>query len=480
MSFQLEFKTLVKLLNLRRLTLALYPIPFLAISTLSIIYNDSLIYRYASLGLDSYTVSKGVFVLCTLDLLFKVLFQSSIGINTNQYLVLPIKKGTIVRFILIKSLLGPPNIYYLLILPLLISLFTSPSAGDPHAGIFIFNIFIILLVNSLVGFLLKEAVWNSRLKFLVFGITLSLVITMEGYGSLGAFDFIVPITHHWLLLTSVLLLLLSFLSWITYKLIIQLLYDSDNIRSRRLNLHRLISRLLPNMPVALLIIDECYLIMRNKRTSQFLLGQMVMNIIIIYFIRDFGLDVNHAGYALSVMVFTISYAMSSYIQISFGWQSRYFAGLLSKPILIKQIFSAKILLFDLYNVVFYLISVISIGSNYPLLLIATAALCFNIGVNAYLLTVFTLFNTSPVDLSRSTIMNYEGVNSVQIISTLLFIATPLLVFQISSYFLSNLYSMGIVCLVGLISMGFHHRYLAFIAKAFSHYKFRILEGFQSK
>jgi hypothetical protein len=83
-----------------------------------------------------------------------------------------------------------------------------------------------------------------------------------------------------------------------------------------------------------------------------------------------------------------------------------------------------------------------------------------------------------VDLNSSILFNYQGYNSVQIISMSLAVCLPLVfLLFISSYFTQS-YSLIILNILSIVSLLNYKRWLLVISKQISKRKFINLEGYR--
>jgi len=417
-----------------------------------------------------------------IDLLMRYLMQALPTFAIESYLHLPIRKNTIVHFVISKSVFHFLNLFGLLIfLPFGLTT-VLPALGGTAALIWILSIILLVLNNNFLATYLKRQLVAKPL------ITLAAGLILAGLAILDSFDIIKLSSLSssfiiFILKNPVMVIIPVILAVSTYSLnfffLKKKMYPDEVIKKKSLQVQDIprIKYLTSMGLTGDLIMMDIKLWWRHKRTRSIL---FMFPLFILYGLAFYpqAMYRSQIGWLLFVGIFMTGGMTMNYLNYAFGYESNHFDGILTSKIDINRYMKAKLSIGMLINTVCYIITIPYLFFGYEILLINTVAFLFNLGFLSYLLLFMATFNKKRMDLSKGSSFNYQGVGLMNWLVLIPAFLLPVIIyapFGLMGYKYAGLLTIGGIGLIGLITRKF---WVRMIEKSFYTRKYEMAEGFR--
>lgn len=437
----------------------------------------------ASKDQSSYEVLASVLLYyVAFDILTRFFLQKLTAVDLQKFLLTPLKKSAIFHFSLSTSFFNIFNLFgWILLLPFSWRVI-SPELGTGIGTNWLLAAFTIPLIGNYGAMYLKriEMVSNFKGIFILLALVLLGFLDYMGWISLLKISGIIFNTlHSW-----------SF-SWIGYWMAATILYI---INYRLLSKYSHLDDWYENDKSAsgigqftwlekkgtstAILATEIKLILRNKRTKNALwLGFLVLFYPVIFFSND---GFSSQSWSVFVGIFVTGIFMINYGQFMIAWESAGFDGLLTRNISQIQYFQAKFWLLAGSCIIMFLLSTPYIFFYNDFFIPHLACLFFNVGVNSYFLLWASTYNRKRIDLSRGSMMNYQGTGITQFLITIPLMVVPILIVAIPMALGRDNLAWIILISLSLLSLALHKFWMKGIIANFNERKYLTADGFRQK
>lgn len=192
-------------------------------------------------------------------------------------------------------------------------------------------------------------------------------------------------------------------------------------------------------------------IWRNKRPKSVLLLTLLF--------LGYGLMVfpqeEYQGNGFMYMTFSIIITgmfTLNYGQYLLGWESGHFDHILSRNVSYYQFYRSKFLLFALVSTVCMILSIPYAYFGWEILLSVFCVYLFNVGVTAPVVMFFGSLNPKKIDLSKGTVMNWQGVGAAQFLLIIPVMGIPMVFYGIGALFWDTDHAMILIGMIGVIGV----------------------------
>ncbi len=323
------------------------------------------------------------------DLLIRYLMQALPTFTIESYLHLPIRKRTMIHFVISKSIFHFLNLFGLLIFVPFGLTTVLPAYGGTAALLWVFTILLLVLNNNFLATYFKRQLVSKPL------ITLAAALVLIGLAFLDRFDviklssvsssFIKIILENQILIILPVLFVLSSYS-LNFFFLKNKMYPDEVIRRKSVHVQE-IPRIKYLTTLGLtgdLVLLDIKLWWRHKRTKT-ILYMFPLFVLYGFFFYPTPIYREQVGWLLFVGVFMTGGMTMNYLNYAFGYESNYFDGILTRRIDMDIYMKAKLSIGMLINTVCYIITIPYFLFGYDILLINTVAYLFNMGFLSYLL-----------------------------------------------------------------------------------------------
>lgn len=429
-------------------------------------------------GQNVVTVFNGFIIYYFLyDLLMRFYLQEIPAIEISHYLLLPIKKSRIIHFILTKSIFTFFNI-----LPLFLTVPFAfkqilPAYGASGMLMWFLSIYLFVFFMSFLTVYLKKELSDKPIIPIILALAV-LAISGLDYLNIFSLESISSVIFNNSGLTPVVTLSLALLLVAIYAFDFQFFKNRMHLESfSKQKAEKVYSGnellfLSKFGKVGDLIALETKLMLRNKRPKSVLVLSAFFLLYGLIFYAQYT-PAENMNMLVFIGIFITGGLMINYGQFSFSWESSYFDFLLTKHINIQEYITAKYYLFGAASLICFLLTIPYALFNSEILLINLAATAFNIGVNSIVMMYMVGKKPKRIDISKSSVMNYEGTGAAQFIMMI-----PLLVFPICINWLVSLVAglwggVAAIALIGVLAILFRDSIINLLIKRFIKNKYII-------
>ena len=424
----------------------------------------------------------------TLYLLFgglaiRFMMQQLATINISPYQTLPVKRTTIVNYLLFSPLLNPVNyIIFFVIIPFAIRS-VSVDYNSLTAFVFVLNFFFIVCFNSLIASFIKRKFGSNFWGFLGVILAFGVVILLEYFKifSLFAvsgilFDFI--LFNPFGLLVPVVAVGLAYslnrsffdknyyVEKFEKKIKTEQTYNRSNLAF--LNRFGIIGEIMSL---------ELKLIWRHKRSKNVLYMLFFFLFYgLIFYTND--LYANSYGWVFFCAMIMTGAGMLLFCQWIISMNSSHFDSLMTRNISIRSYLTANYCLIQASNILTFILTTPYFLFGKTIALTQIAAFLFNCGVNAFLLIYFATYNTKRIELSTGSAMNFQGVTFKNFLVVLPIMFVPMMMIGIFSLFKVANIALIIFSIMGIIGLLFQKQLITLCVNQFNKRKYAMCEGFR--
>jgi hypothetical protein len=430
---------------------------------------------------DPFVVANGfLFYWFIADLMMRFFLQKLPVMSVKPLLTLPIKRSTIVHFVLGKSALSFFNFLPLFaIIPFSIMLM---GQGYESAQIipWMFALIISVLVINFLNFIIEALSSKIDLPFLPILVVVGVLYGLEYFGifsmtSLVGNAFIAISNNPVLIVVPIVLLVICYV--FNFRILREKLFLDSSLKSKvtevkaaDLSWTKRFGDIAPFMQL------DLKLIWRNKRTKS---SAFIMIIGLLYGLFFYTQPIYRDSlYAASfVGIFSTGIFLISFGQFIPAWDSGYYKMLMSQNIKYEQYLRSKFVLMMLSVVIMFVLGIPYIYFGWKILVMHFAAAVYNIGVNSHIMLYGGSFNRKKIDLNQRAAFNYQGTGAVQWIIGLPIMLIPLILFTLGNYFIGFEAGVAILILIGVTGIIFHKKLMKFITKRYLDSKYKMIDAF---
>ncbi|MFB6257445.1 MAG: DUF5687 family protein [Flavobacteriales bacterium] len=424
-------------------------------------------------GLLFYTIGVG--------LLLRFFIQQLPLLDIKRYLHLPIKKGTLLHMVLIRTYTSFFNLVPLaLILPFFF-IAVIPEHSPIVAFSWLFSLLSIVAINNLLAFYLKKEFARNPWFVIAFGALLLGVFLGDYYTAFDLMAWSRASFAPFLSIPSLVLIPMGLVGvfhallhrWIRQFLVLdgalgqrveKVREGSDFGLSRFGNVGRLAA-------------FELDMIRRNKKSRTFAL---VAFFFLLYGLIIYPNPVYEDKY--SMMIFTgiliTGIFMMNFGQLHFAWDSGHFDKIMTSHISLRDYILSKYLVMVASVVLMFLLSLPYAYFGPVIILAHFSAMLFNIGFGSMVLLFLAMYNRKGMSLSKSNMFNYEGVQASQFLLIPFIIVLPFLLYLLFLSFGYPLMGVGSIGVLGFIFLLLHPFFFPVLEKMLKKRKHSIAEGFR--
>lgn len=416
------------------------------------------------------------------DLFIRYMMQGLPTFDVESFLHLPVKRRTVVHFMLFRS-----GLHLLNYLPLLVFIpFALNSLALVYTPLQVFGwllslVFLTFMNCFLATYLKRQLVskaWITGLSALVLiGIAvldaLGIIKLTNISGTIFNFLALYPLYA----LVPLALMLLAYL--LQFRFLLARMYPEEIIRRKEYDTSD-IPRIKYLESLGLtgdLILLEMKLWWRHKRTRS-MLYMLPLFVFYGFFFYPMPTYKNQFGFLIFVGIFMSGGLMMNYLNYAFGYESNYFDGILTRKIDMSRYIKAKLTIGMLLCTFCFIITVPYVFFGWNILFINTMAFLFNIGFLSFIMMFMATFNKMRMDLGKSASFNYQGVSAMNWLILMPAFLLPVLVllpFTLAGY---PYIGLAVIGGIGIIGFLFRNIWLRQITGNFFARKYTMAEGFR--
>ena len=435
---------------------------------------------------DSVTFLNGIlFYYFGVEFMMRYFLQSLPVLDVQPYLHLPIKKSSIVHYLLGKSFLHVMNFITLLLFSPFAFQVIAASEGTNAAWSWLLSIWLLSLTLHYIVILFKKQLDDSIWGMLLLIAVIVLFGGADYFGwfklsAISASVFTVFIKQHLSFLIPVALFIALYI--LNFRFFRQIMYIEDmaNHKNSSYGVTKDVAFLNRFGAMGEWMNIEVKLILRNKRPRNILFLSAFFLLYGLIFYTNKSYTEEMPAFLLFIGIFITGIFMINYGQFLFSWQGGHLDFTLTQPISMREFVESKYWLLSTITIVCFLLSIPYVYFGWKILLIHFAAVLFNLGINIFVLLNMAMWEPKKIDLKKGAAFNYQGVGAAQWLMGIPVILGPYLIYL--PFSLMGYPNAGLVAIggVGLIGIAFSKQLLNLTTKRLIEKKYSMAASFRKE
>ena len=414
-------------------------------------------------------------------MLLRYFMQQLPVMNVKPLMVVPIKKNTVIHFLLGKTAFSFFNFLSLfLFLPLTIVLLVK---GYPALNVlsWFVSILLITLSTNYLNFLINK----SNLWFYIIAPLLLGLIALE-YFQIFAISKPLGVAFNALYNQPYLILIPASLLYVLYRLNFNFikkgfyLDDSVSKKVKEVNATDL-SWMNRFGSVAPFLKNDIKLIWRNARPKQVL---MMSFLFLFYGLIFYTQDTykNMPAFLAFASMFVTGGFLMSYGQLVPSWDSEYYKLLMSQNIPYRKYLESKWYLMVVAVSISFVLSTPYLYFGWKIFAMIAAGALFNVGLNSFITLFGGALNRVPIELNvkAKAFSNTNGFNPTQLLIAMPKILGPMILFYIPYKLINFEAGLIVLALSGVLGIVFRNYFLRKIEQTYQKGKYKTVAAFGEK
>jgi len=415
------------------------------------------------------------------DLVIRFFMQQLPVMNVKPLMAIPIKRNTIINYLLGKTAISFFNfIPVLIFLPFSIVLINE---GYPVLNVvcWFFATLFLGLSNNFINFLINKS-------HNVFYVLISLLALLIGLEYFNIFKFSTPIgtafnaLYNNPILVLIPLFLMLGLYYANFKFIKKEFYLDDVVSKKIKEVNAAdLSWMNRFGSVAIFLKNDVKLIWRNARPKQV----MMMSFLFLFYGLIFFTNKTYNDLPV-VLVFAAMFVTGGFL-MTFGqlvpsWDSEYYKMLMSQNIPYKKYLESKWYLMVIGVTLSFILSTPYLYFGWKIYGMIAAGALFNIGLNSFITLFGGALNRVPIELNvkAKAFSNTNGFNPTQMLIALPKLGLPMLLFYLPYKFISFEAGLFVLAFSGILGIVFKNYFLNSIEKLYQSGKYKTIAAYSEK
>lgn len=414
------------------------------------------------------------------DLFVRFFFQKLPVMSVKPLLTLPIKRKTVVNFVLGKSALSFFNFLPLFaIVPFGIMLI---SEGYKTSTILIWMLVIVIitLINNFLNFIIESLSSETELSFLPIILLVGGLYGLNYFGIISFTDLVANGIQGIVanpIMGVIPLLILVALYFYNFKILKEKLFLDSSLKTKtqeastsNLEWTKKFGDIAPFMQL------DLKLITRNKRAKSSL-WMLALGLLYGLFFYPQPAYMEMEFMFVFIGIFVTGIFLINFGQFIPAWDSSYYKLLMSQNIKYKKYLKSKFTLMILSVIMMFVLSIPYVYFGWKILIAHFAAAIYNIGVNSHVIMLGGSYNRKKIDLDKRAAFNYQGTGAVQWLIGIPLMLVPMALFGALNFFINFETGIAVIILLGLAGIMFHQKIMKFITKKYLDSKYKMIDAF---
>jgi len=415
------------------------------------------------------------------DLLMRFFLQKLPVMNIKPLLVLPIKRRSILHYVLGKSAVSFFNFLPLFaVIPFGIMLILE-EYSTTTAVVWMVTMVIFTLIINFLNIIIESRSAETELSFL------PIVLIASGLFALNYFEVVsfssllangINAIDANPILILIPLTILGVVYYLNYAFLMKKLYVDGSLKAKTQTAStsdmawtRRFGTIAPFLQL------DLKLLWRNKRPRS--------SIFILIIGLAYGLFFypNPVYQGLEWLFVFVGIFVTGIFIINFGqfipaWDSAYYKLLMSQNIKYKEYLNSKYTLMVMSSIIMFVLSIPYVYFGWKILLIHFAAMVYNVGINTYIILLAGSFNRKKIDLTQRAAFNYQGTGAVQWLVGFPLLFVPVGLFFAPYKFIGFEAGVAFLIILGATGIVFHQKIMRFIVTKYLNSKYKMISAFE--
>jgi hypothetical protein len=416
------------------------------------------------------------------DLVIRYFLQKLPAMSIAPYLHLPIKKASLVNFMLVKSIWSPFNlIHFVIFIPFMTEVFANLEFWSAMGWTISFSS-LVFFNNYLLLYLKRTSEINAKV-YLGMLASLVLILLLDWFDlvdfqvvSASVFNsfFLYPAAS----LVPVALILGAYL--LNFKYLMANMYLNKISKTKQNEVSYVGSGILSRFGLVGRLSElEFKFIWRNKRPRAVLL----MTILFL----GYGLFVfpnpQYAGSYYMYILFSIIITgmfMMNYGQYLLGWEGSHFDHILTRNVSFEDYYLSKFLLFAIVSGAAMVLSLPYVYFGWDVILILFCVFLFNLGISSHIVMFFGSMNPKKIDMTQGSVLNWQGVGAAQFLMIIPVMALPIVIYFIGNMLWGPNGAVILFGVIGLLGLAVTRFWIGLLAKWLRGQRYEISNDFRNQ
>lgn len=415
------------------------------------------------------------------DLLMRFFLQKLPVMNIKPLLVLPIKRRSILHYVLGKSAVSFFNFLPLFaVIPFGIMLILE-EYGTTTAVVWIITMVIFTLIINFLNIIIESRSAETELSFLPIVLIASGLFALN-YFEVVSFSILLANGINAIDANPILILIplaiLGVVYYLNYAFLMKKLYVDGSLKAKTQTAStsdmawtRRFGTIAPFLQL------DLKLLWRNKRPRSSIF------ILIIGLLYGLFFYPNPVYQGLEWLFVFVGIFVTGIFIINFGqfipaWDSGYYKLLMSQNIKYKEYLNSKYTLMVMSSIIMFVLSIPYVYFGWKILLVHFAAMVYNVGINTYIILLAGSFNRKKIDLTQRAAFNYQGTGAVQWLVGFPLLFVPVGLFFAPYKFIGFEAGVAFLIILGATGIVFHQKIMRFIVTKYLNSKYKMISAFE--
>ena len=414
------------------------------------------------------------------DIVMRFFLQKLPVMSVKPLLTLPIKRSTVVNYVLGKSAVSFFNFLPLFaIIPFSIMLINDGYAASMIITWMFAMILVVLIINFL-NFIIEAFSAESELSFLPLIIVVGALFGLDFFNILPIRallgDGLTSIANNPILIL-VPIAILAMCYWYNFKILKQKLFLDSSLKTKvtevnaaDLSWTKRFGDIAPFMQL------DLKLIWRNKRTKSMAM-LMVIGLLYGLFFYPQPMYADKEFMFAFIGIFSTGFFLINFGQFIPAWDSGYYKMLMSQNIKYEQYLRSKFVLMVMSVAIMFILGIPYVYFGWKILLAHFAAGIYNIGINSHIILYGGSFNRKKIDLDKKAAFNYQGTGAVQWLIGIPLMILPMGLFALINWLVGFGAAITVLIVLGLLGVVLHKKLMKIITKRYLDSKYKMIDAF---
>jgi len=414
------------------------------------------------------------------DLFVRFFFQKLPVMSVQPLLTLPIKRSTVVNFVLGKSALSFFNFLPLFFIIPFGLVLIDKGYDISMIVIWMITLLLITLINNFVNFIIESLSSETELSFLPIIVLVGGLYGLNYFGIISFSDLIAigitSIINNPILLIVPITLLLAFYT-LNYNVLRKKLYLDHSLKTKtkeatstNLEWTKKFGDIAPFLQL------DLKLITRNKRAKS-AIWMLVLGLLYGLFFYPQKIYMEMEFIFMFIGIFVTGIFLINFGQFIPAWDSSYYKLLMSQNIKYEKYLKSKFTLMVISVIIMFVLSIPYVYFGWKILLAHFAAAIYNIGVNSHVIMLGGSYNRKKIDLDQRAAFNFQGTGAVQWLIGIPLMLVPMGIFALLNFLVNFQTGVAVIIALGLMGIVFHQKIMTHITQRYLNSKYRMIDAF---
>lgn len=417
----------------------------------------------------------------------RFLLQTLKTIDLQTYQVLPIRRNTIVNFLLLRPLFNVANYVSLVTLvPFAVKSIAAYYSGGIVLQFVIIWVLIIWFNQWLAGYL-KRKFSSSFIGFVVGLVLIGGLILLDFFNVFSLFDvsksvfnfLVIQNPVGWLVVLSlvVLIYLLNFTFFSKHYYLEDMVQSNEKFAGNKFASE--LTFLDKYGTIGEIIRNQIRLIFRHKRTKSLIYTSAFFLLygLLFYAVPTYQ---ESKGLLFFCAIVLTGMPMMMFGQWVYSLESNYFDALMTKNISTQDYVKANYFFLLALSVATFILTTPYFLFGIKIVYLHIAAIMFNVGISIPTMLYLSTFNTKRIELNSGGAFNYQGTTYKSFLTLLPIMGLPIVLLLLLDLFLETQVALMLIAGIGLLGIIASKPLLTLCIRQFNNRKYALAEGFREK